>query len=71
MSYSQILDYIVKRIKKYFVFIADALLVLSDINPQLLMKKVKANMQLYRNKAAYERLSSHIEKMLKWFSFTS
>ncbi|XP_073945026.1 dynein axonemal assembly factor 5 [Choristoneura fumiferana] len=43
----------------------DALLVLSDINPQLLMKKVKANMQLYRNKAAYERLSSHIEKMLK------
>ncbi|XP_034830515.1 dynein axonemal assembly factor 5 [Maniola hyperantus] len=41
----------------------DALLTLSDVEPRLLMKKVKANIHLYRNKAAYERLSSHIEKL--------
>ncbi|CAH0579031.1 unnamed protein product [Chrysodeixis includens] len=43
----------------------EALIKLSDIDPPLLMKKVKANINLYRNKAAYERLSSHIEKILK------
>ncbi|XP_068631779.1 dynein axonemal assembly factor 5 [Battus philenor] len=43
----------------------DALIALCDIDPQLLLKKVKANIHLYRNKAAYEQLSSHIEKMLK------
>ncbi|XP_026725324.1 dynein assembly factor 5, axonemal [Trichoplusia ni] len=43
----------------------EALVKLSDVDPPLLMKKVKANINLYRNKAAYERLSSHIEKILK------
>ncbi|XP_045535643.1 dynein axonemal assembly factor 5 [Papilio machaon] len=42
-----------------------ALIALSDVDPQLLIKKVKANIHLYRNKAAYESLSSHIENMLK------
>ncbi|XP_023943230.2 dynein axonemal assembly factor 5 [Bicyclus anynana] len=42
----------------------DALLCLSVVDPRLLMKKVKANIHLYRNKAAYERLSSHIEKII-------
>ncbi|GBP34964.1 Dynein assembly factor 5, axonemal [Eumeta japonica] len=38
----------------------DALLGLSDIDSKLLEKKVKANIHLYRNKAAFERLASHI-----------
>ncbi|KPJ02619.1 HEAT repeat-containing protein 2 [Papilio xuthus] len=42
-----------------------ALIALSDVDPHLLIKKVKANIHLYRNKAAYESLSSHIENMLK------
>ncbi|KAH9640073.1 hypothetical protein HF086_016004 [Spodoptera exigua] len=42
----------------------EALIKLSDIDPKTLMKKVKANIHLYRNKSAYEKLSSHIEKML-------
>ncbi|KAJ0177017.1 hypothetical protein K1T71_007026 [Dendrolimus kikuchii] len=42
----------------------DALMKLSDIDPRLLMKKVKGNIHIYRNKAAYERLSSHLEKIL-------
>ncbi|CAG9093332.1 unnamed protein product [Plutella xylostella] len=41
----------------------DALLTLSDVEPKLLEKKVNANVHLYRNKAAYERLSSHIDKL--------
>ncbi|CAH2037929.1 unnamed protein product, partial [Iphiclides podalirius] len=45
--------------------VLDALLALSEIDPELLFKKVKSNIHLYRNKVAYERLSSHIEKMLK------
>ncbi|CAH0719593.1 unnamed protein product, partial [Brenthis ino] len=43
----------------------DALIKLSEIDPRLLMKKVKSNIHLYRNKAAYERLSSHIEKIIE------
>ncbi|XP_072932239.1 dynein axonemal assembly factor 5 [Epargyreus clarus] len=43
----------------------DALLTLSDVDPRLLMKKVKANINLYRNKAAYEKLSSHLEVIIK------
>ncbi|XP_022120793.2 dynein axonemal assembly factor 5 [Pieris rapae] len=43
----------------------DALLTLSDLDPCLLMKKVKTNIHLYRNKAAYEKLSSHLEKIIK------
>lgn len=43
----------------------DSIIKLSDVDPALLMKKVKANIHLYRNKAAYERLSSHIENILK------
>ncbi|CAG5051832.1 unnamed protein product [Parnassius apollo] len=43
----------------------DGLITLSDIDPRLLIRKVKSNVHLYRNKAAYERLSSHVEKMLK------
>nr|ANG83464.1 HEAT repeat-containing protein [Biston betularia] len=42
----------------------DALIQLSDIDPKILMKKVKANIHLYRNKAAYEKLSKHIEKKI-------
>nr|QFR37577.1 HEAT repeat-containing 2 [Phigalia pilosaria] len=42
----------------------DALIQLSDIDPKILMKKVKSNVHLYRNKAAYEKLTRHIEKML-------
>ncbi|XP_047024632.1 dynein axonemal assembly factor 5 [Helicoverpa zea] len=42
----------------------EALIKLSDIDPRTLMKKVKANIHLYRNKMAYEKLSSHIEKIL-------
>ncbi|XP_013169550.1 PREDICTED: dynein assembly factor 5, axonemal [Papilio xuthus] len=42
-----------------------ALIALSDVDPHLLIKKVKANIHLYRNKAAYESLSSNIENMLK------
>ncbi|CAG9584590.1 unnamed protein product [Danaus chrysippus] len=42
--------------------ILEALISLSEIDPKLLLKKVKANIHLYRNKAAYERLSDHIEK---------
>nr|AGC92707.1 HEAT repeat-containing protein 2-like protein [Heliconius erato] len=43
----------------------DALITLSDVDPRLLMKKVKSNIHLYRNKAAYERLTIHIEKIIK------
>ncbi|KAG6454786.1 dynein assembly factor 5, axonemal [Manduca sexta] len=42
----------------------DALMKLSDIDPKLLMKKVKANIHIYRNKSAYERLSAHLEKII-------
>ncbi|CAB3253838.1 unnamed protein product [Arctia plantaginis] len=42
----------------------EALVKLSDIDSPLLMKKVKSNIHIYRNKAAYERLSSHLEKLL-------
>ncbi|XP_039753956.1 dynein assembly factor 5, axonemal [Pararge aegeria] len=42
----------------------DALLSLTDVDPRLLIKKVKANIHLYRNKGAYERLSKHIEKII-------
>ncbi|XP_052759534.1 dynein axonemal assembly factor 5 [Galleria mellonella] len=44
--------------------VLDTLLALSDVDPKVLMKKVKANIHLYRNKDAYERLASHLEKML-------
>ncbi|KAL0840952.1 hypothetical protein ABMA28_014745 [Loxostege sticticalis] len=43
----------------------DALLSVCDIDPTLILKKVKANIHLYRNKTAYERLSSHAEKLVK------
>ncbi|XP_045497343.1 dynein axonemal assembly factor 5 [Colias croceus] len=43
----------------------DALLALSDVDSCLLMKKVQANIHLYRNKAAYEKLSKHLEKIIK------
>ncbi|XP_075973416.1 dynein axonemal assembly factor 5 [Anticarsia gemmatalis] len=43
----------------------ESILKVSDIDPPLLMKKVQANIHLYRNKAAYERLSSHLEKIIK------
>lgn len=42
----------------------EALIKLSDVDPKTLMKKVKANIHLYRNKSAYEKLTSHIEKIL-------
>ncbi|CAK1546977.1 unnamed protein product [Leptosia nina] len=42
----------------------DALLSLSDVDPRLLMKKVKANIHLYRNKAAYEKLTTQLEKII-------
>ncbi|XP_037872856.1 dynein axonemal assembly factor 5 [Bombyx mori] len=41
----------------------DALLQLSDIDPRTLMKKVKSNIHVYRNKSAYEKISSHLEKL--------
>ncbi|XP_059059112.1 dynein axonemal assembly factor 5 [Achroia grisella] len=44
--------------------VLETLLVLSDVDPKVLMKKVKANIHLYRNKDAYERLASHLEKMV-------
>ncbi|XP_050670875.1 dynein axonemal assembly factor 5 [Leptidea sinapis] len=43
----------------------DALISLSDIDPRTLMKKVQVNVHLYRNKAAYEKLSKHLEKIIK------
>ncbi|KAJ8727930.1 hypothetical protein PYW08_016315 [Mythimna loreyi] len=42
----------------------EALMKLSDIDPRTLMKKVKSNIHLYRNKTAYEKLSSHLEKII-------
>ncbi|CAH0398042.1 unnamed protein product [Chilo suppressalis] len=45
--------------------VLDALLKLCDIDPRLLLKKVQANIHLYRNKAAYERLSVQAEKLVK------
>ncbi|XP_013199371.1 dynein axonemal assembly factor 5 [Amyelois transitella] len=44
--------------------ILDALIMLSEIDPKTLMAKVKANIHLYRNKAAYERLTRHLEKIV-------
>ncbi|XP_047529870.1 dynein axonemal assembly factor 5 [Vanessa atalanta] len=43
----------------------DALITLSDIDSQLLMKKLKSNIHLYRNKAAYELLTRHIEEHMQ------
>ncbi|XP_028164932.1 dynein assembly factor 5, axonemal [Ostrinia furnacalis] len=43
----------------------DALLSLCDLDPEMILKKVKANIHLYRNKTAYERLSSQAEKLVK------
>lgn len=48
-----------------YVNVSDALMKLSDIDPRLLMKKVKSNIHIYRNKIAYERLSNHLEKILQ------
>ncbi|CAG9786356.1 unnamed protein product [Diatraea saccharalis] len=45
--------------------VLDALLKLCDVDPKLILKKVQANIHLFRNKAAYERLSSHAEKLVK------
>lgn len=55
-----------KRNKNYMkvASISDALIQLGDIDPNVLMKKVKENIHLYRNKTAYEKLSHHLENML-------
>ncbi|KAL4709945.1 hypothetical protein ACJJTC_003908 [Scirpophaga incertulas] len=42
----------------------DALLIVCDVDPVTMLKKVKANIHLYRNKSAYERLSTHAEKLI-------
>ncbi|XP_041977960.1 dynein axonemal assembly factor 5 [Aricia agestis] len=42
----------------------EALLKVSDVDPRLLMKKVTANIHLYRNKAAYEKLKKHLETII-------
>ncbi|XP_063618443.1 dynein axonemal assembly factor 5 [Cydia splendana] len=64
-TYSAMLIHLDDTSEEFRKEMLDALITLSTVDPALLMKKVKANIQLYRNKAAYERLSSHIEKILK------
>ncbi|XP_061713504.1 dynein axonemal assembly factor 5 [Cydia pomonella] len=64
-TYSAMLIHLDDTSEEFRKEMLDALITLSVVDPPLLMKKVKANIQLYRNKAAYERLSTHIEKILK------
>ncbi|XP_050345777.1 dynein axonemal assembly factor 5 isoform X2 [Nymphalis io] len=64
-SYSALLIHLDDNDETFQKEVLDALITLSDIDPQLLLKKVKSNIHLYRNKAAYERLTRHIEQNMQ------
>ncbi|KOB75171.1 hypothetical protein OBRU01_06102 [Operophtera brumata] len=51
--------------RNYYNLATDsALILLADLDPKVLMKKVKANIHLYRNKSACEKLSTHFKETL-------
>ncbi|XP_053607373.1 dynein axonemal assembly factor 5 [Plodia interpunctella] len=62
--YSALLIHLDDAEEAFRAEILDTLMALSEIDPKTLMAKVKANIHLYRNKAAYERLTRHLEKVI-------